>query len=83
MRYAVYQKVTFPDLDHLDVPLWRYLDLVLEDCRARLRANGVGTYNASVQIRPWPRDITESSKTGYDRLVPRLGLDIVMTSEPD
>lgn len=79
MKYSVYQKIVFPDA--VNIPPLNYLELVLEDCRRRLRAEGVGALNADVRIRPWPRDVTENSANGYDRLVPRHGLDIIMTSD--
>lgn len=79
MRYSVYQKIVFPG--EVKMPALEYLDMVLDDCRRRLRAEGVGALNADVQIRPWPRDVTENSANGYDRLVPRHGLDIIMTSD--
>lgn len=81
MRYSVYQKIVFPD--DVNIPPLTYLTLVLEGCRQRLRAEGVGALNADVQIRPWPRDVTESSVNGYDRLVSRHGLDIIMTADTD
>jgi hypothetical protein len=79
MRYSVYQKIVFPN--EVNIPPVDYLGMVLDDCRRRLRAEGVGALNANIQIRPWPRDVTESSSNGYDRLVPRHGFDIVMTSD--
>lgn len=81
MRYSVYQKIIFPS--DANMPPLEYLDLVLEDCRNRLRAEGVGALNVSIQIRPWPRSEKENSATGYDLLAPRHGLDIVMASDTD
>lgn len=81
MRYSVYQRIVFPS--DANMPSLDYLDMVLEDCRNRLRSEGVGTLNADIQIRPWPRSEKESSRKGYYDSVPRRGLDIVMTSVTD
>lgn len=81
MRYSVYQAVPFSALDHVNVKPLDFLALVLDDCRARLRAHGIGVYNADVSIRPFPRNDGEGSRNGYDRLVPRVGLEVIMTSE--
>jgi hypothetical protein len=63
------------------MPPLDYLAMVLEDCRNRIRAEGVGALNTCTQIRVWPRLETESSANGYERLVPRHGLEIIMTSD--
>lgn len=81
MRYSVYQVVSFSTLDQINVGPLALLTLVLDDCRARLRAQGIGALNADVSIRPFPRNDGEGSRNGYDRLVPRIGLEVIMTSE--
>lgn len=79
MRYAVQNVVTFNSLFEARCGSVDILSLVLE--RMKLQLNTAGVALKDTTIRPYPASVGESSKNGYDKLIPRSGLQITLTGD--
>lgn len=57
---------------HTNLPIERRVAHHMEHCNP----SELTTY-----IRPWPRQVGENSRNGYDKLIPRTGIEIVVETD--
>lgn len=82
MAYAIQNIISVKAMEQCSLGAGFLLRSVIDHMKAELERNALSVDSVDTRIRPWPIQEGESSAAGYDKLVPRYGIQLILTSRP-
>ncbi len=84
-RYAYSFRLSFETLDRYRGSSLAVITVVLDQMILKVRTTmhrheGIPE-DITTRIRPFPTEVGESCKNGFDKLIPRLGIEIIVSAD--